>query len=129
MKDRKGRSRKIYYHDLHAHTGNSHVLRSLQAGRLTTFQIEASRKIIAKIMKRIGTYKVHVKPVIGVSRKPAEVRMGKGKGAVDHYVSRIKAGQLLFSIQSNSVDNEVAKTIFKKAQYKLPVKTIIMHKK
>lgn len=99
-------------------------LYSLQSGRLRTRQIEAARRLIAKRTKKIGTYKVHINPVIGVSKKPLEVRMGKGKGALDHYIARIKGGQILFTIAG--ISPPMAKAILKAAKYKLPLQTKII---
>lgn len=121
MKDRKGRIRGMRVPRAHE-TGFGHLLRTAQPGRLTTSQIEASRRIIAKRVKKIGSYKIHIKPSTSVTKKPMEVRMGKGKGAVDYYIARVRAGQLLFSIQG--VTAETAKPLFKKIQHKLPVQTV-----
>lgn len=119
MKDRKGRTRGIKKINPKESIQFEHLLRSTQAGRITAQQLESSRRIIAKHIKKLGTYRIHVYPSISVSKKPSEVRMGKGKGAIDHHIVRIKAGQLLFSIQG--VSSTIAKDVFSRVKYKLPV--------
>jgi large subunit ribosomal protein L16 len=120
MKDRKGRIRGMKTHKLHESSWE-HILRSSQSGRLTAQQIESARRILSKRLKKQGSYHIHVHPSISVSKKPSEVRMGKGKGAIDHYICRIKAGQILFSIQG--VPSSMSKLLFKRVSYKLPVQT------
>nr|YP_010952455.1 ribosomal protein L16 [Ancyromonas sigmoides]WMQ52559.1 ribosomal protein L16 [Ancyromonas sigmoides] len=120
MKDRKGRIRGIKLHKPQEQIFE-HILRTSQPGRLTAQQIEASRRILSKKLKKQGSYRIHVHPSISVSKKPSEVRMGKGKGAVDHFIARVKAGQILFSIQN--VNASIAKTLFVKVSYKLPIQT------
>jgi large subunit ribosomal protein L16 len=122
MKDRKGRIRGMRFPRQNENQWEC-ILRSSQSGRLTASQIESARRIIAKRVKKIGTYKIHVIHSTAVTKKPSEVRMGKGKGAIDHYIARVKAGQILLSIQG--VSPELAKSLFKKVQYKLPVQTMI----
>ena len=108
MKDRKGRIRGMK-HPRPSDMQWEHILRTSQSGRLTAPQIESARRIIAKRVKKIGTYKIHVIHSTSVTKKPSEVRMGKGKGAIDHYIARVKAGQILLSIQG--VSPEIAKAI------------------
>lgn len=122
MKDRKGRVRGFKQFDVTSQKWE-HTLRSEQSGRITAQQMESGRRIITKRIKKIGTYRLHIQQNVSVSKKPSEVRMGKGKGAIDHYITRVKAGQLLFSIQG--VSPRTAETLFKKVQYKLPVQTAI----
>jgi large subunit ribosomal protein L16 len=122
MKDRKGRIRGMK-HPRPSDMQWEHILRTSQSGRLTAPQIESARRIIAKRVKKIGTYKIHVIHSTSVTKKPSEVRMGKGKGAIDHYIARVKAGQILLSIQG--VSPEIAKSLFEKVQYKLPLQTVI----
>lgn len=118
MKDRKGRIRGIKLHKPHEERWEF-VLRASQSGRITAQQIEASRRILAKRLKKQGTYHIHIYPSVSVSKKPSEVRMGKGKGAIDHHIARVKAGQILFSVQK--IPSSVAKMLFNKVGYKLPV--------
>lgn len=120
MKDRKGRIRGMKSHKPHENLWEN-VMRSSQSGRLTAQQIEASRRILSKRLKKQGSYHIHIHPSISVSKKPSEVRMGKGKGAIDHHICRVKAGQILFSIQG--VTPALSKLLFKKVSYKLPIQT------
>ena len=120
MKDRKGRIRGMKSHKSHENLWEN-VMRSSQSGRLTAQQIEASRRILSKRLKKQGSYHIHIHPSISVSKKPSEVRMGKGKGAIDHHICRVKAGQILFSIQG--VTPALSKLLFKKVSYKLPIQT------
>ena len=88
---------------------------------LTSRQIEAARKVIVRYVRKTGKIWIRVFPDVPVTKKPLEVKMGWGKGSVDHYMARIKRGRMLFEI--NGVDYETAKDIFKKASYKLPLRT------
>ena len=97
--------------------------KALECVRITGRQIEAARRAAVRCMKRQGQFWIKVFADIPVSKKPAEVRMGKGKGAIDYYIARVKAGQILLSIQG--VSPELAKSLFKKVQYKLPVQTMV----
>jgi large subunit ribosomal protein L16 len=123
QKTRKGRIRGVKFFNELPHL-YSHKLVLTEAGRLTTNQIEAARRIISKQVKRVGTYKIHVRASTSVSTKPSEVRMGKGKGAIDYYIARVKAGQLLFTIRGlNSIESY---RTFLRASRKLPLKIKII---
>lgn len=89
--------------------------------RVTSRQIEAARRAMTRYIKRGGKIWIRIFPDVPVTRKPAEVRMGSGKGAVDHYVARVKAGRMLFEM--DGVSEEVAKEAMRLAAMKLPVKT------
>lgn len=93
-------------------------------GLVTSRQIEASRRAITRKVKRAGKIWIRVFPDKPVTQRPAETRMGKGKGSVDHWACVVKPGKILFEI--DGVDPEVAKEAFKLAQYKLPVKTTVI---
>ncbi len=108
----------------YAHKGNlisfgSFALKSLEFGRLTSRQIEAARIALTRNMKREGKVWIRMFPDKPVTSKPAEVRMGKGKGAVDHYVALIQPGKILFEIEG--VSKELAYESLNKAAQKLPV--------
>ncbi len=93
-------------------------------GFLTSRQIEASRRAMTRHVKRDGKIWIRIFPDKPISAKPAETRMGKGKGSVDHWVCPIKSGRILFEMEG--VELEIAKRAFKLAQYKLPIKTTII---
>ena len=77
-------------------------LKSLQAERITARQIEAARVAMTRYMKRAGRVWVRIFPNIPVSKKPTEVRMGKGKGSVDRWVVRVKPGKIMFEVDGVS---------------------------
>jgi large subunit ribosomal protein L16 len=96
-------------------------IKSLQMGFLNGRQIEAARIAVTRYMKRQGQVWIRVFPDKPMTSKPAEVRMGKGKGALSHWVARIKPGTLLFEI--DGVDEETAKEALRLAAQKLPMTT------
>ena len=99
-------------------------LKALEYERLQSKQIEASRRCIARSMKRAGKIWIRVFPQIPVTDKPAEVRMGKGKGAVAYWMCRVKPGLMIFEI--DGVDEKTAFEALGKAANKLPFKTKIV---
>lgn len=101
-------------------------LRVKLPGRIKANQIESARKAIRKSIKRTGKLWIRVFPDIPVTKKPAEVRMGKGKGSVDHWVARVKKNQMLFEL--TGVNPKQAKKAFKLAADKLPLKTEFLEK-
>lgn len=96
-------------------------IKTLQAARIRSQTIEAIRRIITRKLKRTGVVWIRVFPDISVSSKPAEVRMGKGKGSPDFWACRVKKGQILFEI--DGVTSTMAMQAVKAAKYKLPVST------
>ncbi|MGB0403011.1 MAG: 50S ribosomal protein L16 [Salibacteraceae bacterium] len=88
-------------------------------GRLTSRQIESARIAVTRYMKRQGQVWIRIFPDTPITNKPAEVRMGKGKGALDHWVAKIKPGRVLFEIEG--VDAETAQEALRLAAQKLPV--------
>ena len=96
-------------------------LKSLQAERITARQIEAARVAMTRYMKRAGRVWVRIFPDIPVSKKPTEVRMGKGKGSPEYYACRVKPGRIIFEV--DGVSEEIAKVALYKASAKLPIKT------
>lgn len=123
-KHAKGRIRGVKLFNEN-HFINNHGIASLQCGRITANQIESARRVISKSVKKLGSYKIHIRPTTSVSKKPAEVRMGKGKGGIDHYVSRVKAGQVLFTIEG--LPSLLAQATLLKASRKLPIKIKIIN--
>lgn len=100
------------------------AIQAVGRGFVTSRQIEASRRAMTRHVKRDGKIWIRIFPDRPITKKPAETRMGKGKGSVDHWVCRVKPGRILFEIEG--VSPEVAREAFKLAQYKLPVKTTII---
>ncbi len=96
-------------------------LKALEPERVTARQIEAARRALTRHMKRSGRVWIRVFPDVPVSKKPIEVRMGKGKGTPELWVTRVKPGRILFEIDGVSV--QVAKEALTLAAAKLPIKT------
>ena len=95
-------------------------LKAIQPDRVISKQIEAARVALTRHMKRQGRVWTRVFPNIPGSKKPTEVRMGKGKGSPEYYACRVKPGRILFEV--DSVSEEVAKEALYKASAKLPIK-------
>lgn len=96
-------------------------LKSIERGRMTARQIEAGRRAITRHIKRGGKVWIRVFPDKPITKKPLEVRMGKGKGSVEYWVAQIKPGTMLFELQG--VSKEIAMEAFSLASAKLPFKT------
>ena len=101
-------------------------LKALENERITSRQIESARRAMTRYIKRGGKIWIRIFPHTPVTSKPAEVRMGSGKGALDHYVAKVQAGKIMFEM--DGVTEEVAKEAMRLAAYKLPVKTKFMVK-
>ena len=96
-------------------------LQALESSYITSRQIEAARITITRTMKRGGKVWINIFPHKPVTRKPAEVRMGSGKGNVEYYVAQVKRGRVMFEV--SGVSEEVAKEAMRKAGHKLPINT------
>ena len=96
-------------------------LKAMQPERVASKQIEAARFALTRFMKRTGKVWLRIFPNIPVSKKPTEVRMGKGKGAPEFWVFRVKPGRIIFEI--DGVSESVAREALYKASTKLPIKT------
>lgn len=125
-KQQKGRIKGL------AHRGStvafgSFGLKSLEMGRITSRQIESARIAMTRYMKREGQVWIRIFPDKPITAKPLEVRMGKGKGALDHYVASIKPGKILFEM--DGVSKEVAAEALRLAAQKLPVLTRMVVRK
>ena len=96
-------------------------LRALEPKWVTARQIEASRVSIARFMKKGGKLWIRIFPDKAVTKHPAETRMGKGKGAPDHWVAVVKPGRILFELEGLALDQ--AKEALRIASFKLPIKT------
>ena len=125
-KQHKGRNRGLAFKGSSISFG-SFALKSMEFGRLTSRQIEAARIALTRNMKREGKVWIRVFPDKPLTAKPAEVRMGKGKGAVDHYVAEVQPGRIIFEIEG--VSAEVAYASLGLGAQKLPVrcKTVTRH--
>ncbi|MBW2163149.1 MAG: 50S ribosomal protein L16 [Deltaproteobacteria bacterium] len=122
-KQQKGRIKGM------AQRGNSlsfgdYGLKAIGRGRITAEQIEAARIAITRRVKRRGKIWIRIFPDKPISSKPAETRMGKGKGAVDSWVALIKPGRMLYEMEG--VDEVSAREALRLAQYKLPIPTKIV---
>jgi large subunit ribosomal protein L16 len=96
-------------------------LKTTERGRITARQIEAARRALTRHIKRGGRVWIRVFPDKPISKKPLEVRMGKGKGNPEYWVSLVKPGHVLYEMEG--VSEEIAREAFKLAGAKLPVKT------
>ena len=96
-------------------------LKAMEPARITARQIEAARRAITRHMKRIGKVWILIFPDVPVSRKPAEVRMGSGKGTPEYWVCRVHPGRIMFEL--DGVSKELASEAFTLASAKLPIKT------
>ncbi len=101
-------------------------LQALEPGWITSRQIEAVRRVIVREMKRRGKVWIRIFPDKPVTAKPAETRMGKGKGSVDHYVAVVKPGRIMFEL--DGVPDETALEALRLAGYKLPIKTQVVRR-
>jgi len=99
----------------------SYGLKSMDSSFVTARQIEAARIAATRYMKREGQLWIRIFPDKPITKKPAEVRMGKGKGAVEYYVAVVKAGRIMFEL--DGVNGDIAKEALRLAAQKLPVRT------
>ena len=102
----------------------SYALKATEPERVTARQIEAARRAITRAMKRVGRVWIRVFPDVPVSKKPTEVRMGKGKGSPEFWAARVKPGRILFEL--DGVPGPVAALAFERAAMKLPIKTKVI---
>ena len=100
------------------------LLKALSPERITARQIEAARRAISRQMRRQGKIFIRVFPDIPVTKKPAEVRMGSGKGSVEYYVFKVRPGRVLFELQG--VPEVIAIEALRLASMKLPIKCKII---
>jgi large subunit ribosomal protein L16 len=99
-------------------------LKALEPERITARQIEAARRAITRQMKRQGRVWIRIFPDLPVSDKPAEVRMGKGKGAIEYWAARVAPGRIMFEI--DGVADDVAREALRLGAAKLPIKTRVV---
>ena len=96
-------------------------LKAIEPERVTARQIEAARRALTRHMKRAGRVWIRVFPDVPVSKKPIEVRMGKGKGAPEYWIARVAPGRIMFEV--DGVPEQIAREAFALAAAKLPIKT------
>lgn len=119
-KQQRGRRRGKAYKGSKINFGD-YGLKALEAGWITNRQIEASRIAMTRFIKRGGKIWLRIFPDKPITKKPAETRMGKGKGAPEGWVAVVKPGRILFEMEG--VEEKVAKRAFTLAAHKLPIKT------
>ena len=102
----------------------SYGLKALEPERVTARQIEAARRAMTRHMKRAGRVWIRIFPDVPVSKKPTEVRMGKGKGSPEFWACKVKPGRIMFEI--DGVPQDVAQGALERAAAKLPIKTKIV---
>ncbi len=117
-KEHKGRNTGLATRGASVSFG-SFGLKATSRGRLTSRQIEAARRAMTRHIKRGGRIWIRIFPDKPISKKPAEVRMGKGKGSVEYYVAEIQPGKVLYEM--DGVEESLAKEAFKLAAAKLPL--------
>lgn len=120
----KGRNKGLCYGDKIFF--GEYAIKAISRGFLNGKHIEAARRVISRTMKRQGKIWIRIFPDKPITKKPLEVRMGKGKGNVEDWVINIKPGKILYEI--NGVDINIAKQALKLANAKLPLKTIFISK-
>ncbi len=101
-------------------------MKAVTPGRITARQIEAARRAITRHMKRAGKVWIRIFPDVPVTGKPAEVRMGKGKGSPEYWMCRVKPGRIMFEL--DGVDENIAKQAFALADAKLPIQTRVVQR-
>ncbi len=102
----------------------SYGLKAMEPERITARQIEAARRAITRHIKRQGRLWIRIFPDVPVSGKPAEVRMGSGKGAPEFWAARVKPGRILFEL--DGVEGKIAAEAFERAAMKLPIKVKVV---
>ncbi|MBU0469366.1 MAG: 50S ribosomal protein L16 [Candidatus Omnitrophica bacterium] len=119
-KAQKGKNRGIATAGSKIHFGE-YGIKALENGFIKATHIEACRIVVARKMKGVGKLWINIFPHKPVTKKPAEVRMGKGKGDVSHWVAAVKRGKVIFEM--SGVPEEFAKTVLRVVSFKLPIKT------
>ncbi|MEO1135962.1 MAG: 50S ribosomal protein L16 [Pseudomonadota bacterium] len=102
----------------------SHGLKAMEPERVTSRQIEATRRAITRAMKRQGRVWIRIFPDVPVTKKPTEVRMGKGKGSVEFWAAKVKPGRIMFEL--DGVPDDIAREALALGAAKLPIKTRIV---
>ena len=124
-KQQKGRNRGMAQVGTRVSFGE-YGLKTVDRGRITARQIEAARRAITRHIKRGGKIWIRVFPDVPVTKKPIEVRMGKGKGNVEYWVAKVQPGRVLYEMEG--VSEDVAREAFRLASAKLPVRTTFVNR-
>ena len=124
-KEQKGRNKGVATRGAKVSFGE-HGLKATTRGRLTARQLEAARRAMSRHIKRGGRIWIRVFPDKPISQKPAEVRMGNGKGNPEYYVAEIQPGKVLYEM--DGVDEPTARAAFALAASKLPLRTTFVHR-
>ncbi len=119
----KGRNRGLATSGSSVHFGE-YGLKAIDRGRITARQIEAARRAITRHVKRGGKLYIQIFPDKPITKKPLEVRQGKGKGNVEYWVAEIKPGRVMFEIEG--IPEELAREAFTLAAAKLPLKVVFV---
>ncbi len=119
-KQQKGRNRGLALNGNKVSFGE-YGLKAVTRGRITARQIEAARRAMTRHVKRGGKIWIRIFPDVPVTKKPLEVRQGKGKGNVEYWVCKIQPGKMLYEMEG--VDETIAREAFKLAAAKLPIQT------
>lgn len=122
-KQQKGRNRGLAQNGNKVSFGD-YGLKAVGRGRLTARQIEAARRAMTRHVKRGGKIWIRIFPDVPVTKKPLEVRQGKGKGNVEYWVAKIQPGKMLYEMEG--VSEELAREAFKLAAAKLPIATVFV---
>ena len=122
-KQQKGRNRGVAQRGSQVSFGEF-GLKTLDRGRITARQIEAARRAMTRHVKRHGKIWIRVFPDVPVTKKPLEVRQGKGKGSVEYWVAKVQPGKVLYEMEG--VSEEIAREAFRLAAAKLPVQTVFV---
>jgi large subunit ribosomal protein L16 len=99
-------------------------LKAMEAGRITSRQIEATRRAVTRHIRRQGRVWIRIFPDVPVSKKPTEVRMGKGKGSVEYWMARVKPGRVMFEL--GGVPQDIAQEALLRGAAKLPIRTKVV---
>ena len=128
LQPKKTKYRKAFKGRIHGMTKGgstlnfgSYGLKSVEPERITARQIEAARRAITRAMKRVGRVWIRIFPDVPVSKKPTEVRMGKGKGSPEFWAAKVKPGRIMFEL--DGVPEDIAREALRLGAAKLPIKT------
>lgn len=128
LSPKKTKFRKAFKGRIHGHAKagvdlsfGSYGLKAIEPARVTARQIESARRAITRCMRRAGRLWIRIFPDVPVSSKPAEVRMGSGKGGTEYWACRVKPGRIMFEL--DGIPENLAKEAFDLASQKLPIKT------
>ncbi len=124
-KQQKGSNRGVATNGTRVSFGE-YGLKAVDRGRITSRQIEAARRAMTRHVKRGGKIWIRIFPDVPVTKKPIEVRMGKGKGGVEYWVSKVQPGKMLYEMEG--VSEPVAREAFRRAAAKLPVRTVFVNR-